>query len=393
MNFYDFLSNQCDDLNTVPTTLNRGPRSAPITVNFCQLAEDVGVDQTDIDQQAALRQQASLELEAVINQQAAIYQQVTSEQQGFQQEHLSYTPPQVESQLYTPPQEESQLYTPPQEESQLYTPPQEESQLYTPPQEESQLYTPPQEESQLYTPPQEESQTYTSPQDEMLHTVLYQEQQPSVALPPHQVPLAYWQHQPGYTIPIQVRVLPIDESENSVKQVTIQQKKFSCQFCGKRFDRMCHRTQHINAMHDETRIFRCNLCGKRFNNQEKLDNHVMKHTSVKPHQCNLCSKSYTVKCDLNKHIISVHNHQFPSRCDFCHKGFVRKDHLAKHLEGCKLRPHSPPFSDFEAALCPGVLSAHNSREETSKGIKEKVSYKKGNWIIMGCLLAKRSICG
>lgn len=50
----------------------------------------------------------------------------------------------------------------------------------------------------------------------------------------------------------------------------------------------------------------CDLCGKWFSCRADMDKHVRSHTGERPYQCHLCSYSATVKCNLRRHLVTIH---------------------------------------------------------------------------------------
>ena len=73
---------------------------------------------------------------------------------------------------------------------------------------------------------------------------------------------------------------------------------------------------------------RCNICLKDF---QKLSDHKVIHTKVKPYKCKLCPKAFNNTGSLFKHRI-IHNPTNAKRhtCDQCPKAYNRQDSLYSH---------------------------------------------------------------
>lgn len=52
------------------------------------------------------------------------------------------------------------------------------------------------------------------------------------------------------------------------------EKPYSCEVCGKKFNRNSHVTSHMRT---HTKPFSCDLCNKKFSNLKLLEQHRFKH--------------------------------------------------------------------------------------------------------------------
>ncbi|XP_033231774.1 zinc finger protein 519-like [Belonocnema kinseyi] len=116
-------------------------------------------------------------------------------------------------------------------------------------------------------------------------------------------------------------------------------KMFTCEKCGRTYNREANLTRHKKLECDVMPQFRCKFCGKRF----KRNTHLRRHT-VNVHQktnlqalherfqCAKCFRSYSYLDSLTRHERAVHGgvkSQFT--CDYCSYKSIQKAHLSKHI--------------------------------------------------------------
>ncbi|KAI0979575.1 hypothetical protein GJ496_002487 [Pomphorhynchus laevis] len=141
------------------------------------------------------------------------------------------------------------------------------------------------------------------------------------------------------------------EDDQFVEQA-IKRRKWSCDICGKYFDRPSLLDRHRRT-HTGERPFvcttwekphECEICNKRFTASSNLYYHRMTHYTHKPHKCPLCLKSFPTPGDLRNHY-PVHTNLWPMRCP-CGRGFVKsnqfRNHLLAHLGLSKYKCKSCP---------------------------------------------------
>ncbi|XP_060571172.1 zinc finger protein 85-like isoform X3 [Ruditapes philippinarum] len=163
------------------------------------------------------------------------------------------------------------------------------------------------------------------------------------------------------------RTMSCDQCENlynckfqlrtHIKQVHTDEKKFTCDECGKSFKAWPylkqHRQVHIKERnilcpacpmrfkyaallrvhmrtHSDMKPFACEQCGKKFKRGDSLTTHKKYHTEDKPYSCPECHKTFKVKRDMKKHF-RVH---LPPKfsCSVCGKSFVQKYNMRVHMK-------------------------------------------------------------
>ena len=127
-----------------------------------------------------------------------------------------------------------------------------------------------------------------------------------------------------------------------------------CNVCGQKFARKDSLSRHTITAHvNEVAKFVCS-CGKDFSRNEHLQRHrttctfsltrgqakklQVKRIDTQPmtrlegkskHRCTICKQVFIQKCNLTRHMSSVHaNKRFS--CDFCHKSWSRLGKLKSH---------------------------------------------------------------
>uniref|UniRef100_A0A8K9XJ55 C2H2-type domain-containing protein n=1 Tax=Oncorhynchus mykiss TaxID=8022 RepID=A0A8K9XJ55_ONCMY len=95
-------------------------------------------------------------------------------------------------------------------------------------------------------------------------------------------------------------------SFNMVKRMRSQwrsggttERRFSCTFCGKSFQRLCQLKEHLRS-HTGEKPYTCEQCGRSFTKQCNLIRHAMVHSGEKPYECTQCGKCFTRRSKMTQ---------------------------------------------------------------------------------------------
>nr|XP_046176687.1 zinc finger protein 544-like isoform X1 [Oncorhynchus gorbuscha] len=96
-------------------------------------------------------------------------------------------------------------------------------------------------------------------------------------------------------------------SFNMVKRMRSQwrsggttERRFSCTFCGKSFQRFCQLKVHLRS-HTGEKPYTCEQCGRSFTQQCNLIRHAVVHSGEKPFECKQCGKCFTQRSSMKSH--------------------------------------------------------------------------------------------
>ena len=120
------------------------------------------------------------------------------------------------------------------------------------------------------------------------------------------------------------------------KHATEDVKKFSCQFCSKKFGTNALRNKHEDLYHRHR--FQCPHCDRKFNSNTSLSDHLSTHSGVREFVCETCGNDFFNKVSLSRHIRNGHAQEYD--CGECGEHFSskfqHKEHMTKQHPDVKL---------------------------------------------------------
>jgi KRAB domain-containing zinc finger protein len=108
-------------------------------------------------------------------------------------------------------------------------------------------------------------------------------------------------------------------------------KQFSCDLCGKEFQKKIQLDMHHRSIHSDVRPFSCRFCDKTFKSKLTQRQHERIHTGERPYQCPQCPKAFRQDVHLANHI-RLHTGEKPFVCTYCNKAFAHKNNLSIHVK-------------------------------------------------------------
>ncbi|KAL1517513.1 hypothetical protein ABEB36_001269 [Hypothenemus hampei] len=126
---------------------------------------------------------------------------------------------------------------------------------------------------------------------------------------------------------------------------------FVCEICNQSFalkDRLkLHQRKHTGE-----KPYSCESCKKTFARGGQLAQHMRVHDRLKPYSCDLCEAKFTCSQNLRLHK-NTHLQLKPYTCDLCGKSFTRRDALVKHL-----RNFHENIKAFHCPICNKKFKGH-----------------------------------
>ena len=136
---------------------------------------------------------------------------------------------------------------------------------------------------------------------------------------------------------------------------------------------------HLKAVHNDFENglkFSCAVCGKRFLKLSSLEDHQVRHESVRHFACMYCPKRCAIKQDLDRHLRS-HSGEASLVCQYCSREFVHRttyiNHVRRHIGE---RPyHCRPCGKQFGTL--NILKKHQASHQRKGDLTRLVKASKG----------------
>ncbi len=140
-------------------------------------------------------------------------------------------------------------------------------------------------------------------------------------------------------------------------------KPHKCQFCFKSFATQSERRAH-ELFHKE-KTFLCGDCGKKFYTKGLLNRHSVVHTKLTPFKCRHCPKAFSFYTSRTKHeLIHSDYRDRPYQCSYegCNAAYVDKAHLEQHIaKHTGIKPYTCSFCNKGYGQ-KGYLNIHIKRQ-------------------------------
>ena len=105
---------------------------------------------------------------------------------------------------------------------------------------------------------------------------------------------------------------------------------YECRTCFKKFKNKNYLIKHMQQHQDKR--FSCDVCGKSFTYKCNLKSHLTAHSQSRPFECGVCHKAFKLKYTLDVHQRHHCREVDAFKCQVCGKGLIRKESLVKHYK-------------------------------------------------------------
>ncbi|XP_049819974.1 zinc finger protein 260 isoform X6 [Aethina tumida] len=122
-----------------------------------------------------------------------------------------------------------------------------------------------------------------------------------------------------------------------------QEKKYSCEICGKTFRQKYEVTAHLRSHNKPT--FQCDICSKMFVHKSHLNTHRRKHLGEYVAFCNDCQMGFVTQTSYKTHR-NVHHDNLQLICDICGSKLSTLSALKEHK-----MTHEPDYGKNRSHVC------------------------------------------
>ena len=144
---------------------------------------------------------------------------------------------------------------------------------------------------------------------------------------------------------------------------------FTCHICQKYFKTKKDMKNHLVA--HSTKKYTCEFCNKRFSLKFSYVRHRRIHTGERPFKCGTCDRAFSDGSAWSKHV-KIHSGIKPYNCDICLKAFFNQFSCNTHKKSCgKAKDRSreskgSKFSDLYAQMSRRSNQTESQRKESDK---------------------------
>ncbi|XP_066146065.1 oocyte zinc finger protein XlCOF6-like [Euwallacea fornicatus] len=119
--------------------------------------------------------------------------------------------------------------------------------------------------------------------------------------------------------------------EEDFKEHWETHKVHICEECGYRCIKKCDLNSHMLSIHNNERNFVCSLCGKSYKTKQLLRRHHVVHLNLRLHSCDICGNRFNDSSTLKTHIQLRHIRSRNFVCPICGLAYPMKATLDKHI--------------------------------------------------------------
>nr|CAD7606246.1 unnamed protein product [Timema genevievae] len=153
------------------------------------------------------------------------------------------------------------------------------------------------------------------------------------------------------------------KSVNYHKQKHTNHRSHKCSICFKAYHSNHYLLEHMNIHTGQTQKYLCHTCGL-LCSKTRYYTHIRMHSNVKDYICDKCGKSFTRYNKLNSHLIS-HSSDINYNCAVCNKGTKTRTLLMHHIKTKHPQTMGLPETlgwpqKFPCSICNKKLSSKNT---------------------------------
>ncbi|KAL4239528.1 hypothetical protein ACF0H5_000342 [Mactra antiquata] len=146
---------------------------------------------------------------------------------------------------------------------------------------------------------------------------------------------------------------------------------YPCHICGKLSKTKTAMNKHM--LTHSAKKFTCEFCNKRFSVKYSYIRHRRIHTGEKPYKCGFCERSFSDSSAWAKHI-KTHSGGKEYSCDLCSKSFYDKTLCKTHMKRHQIGKHSQNSDRSENRNFEIVKPDVEPKFEDENGSKEQIDY-------------------